>query len=265
MLLRREREETRAIRRLWTYLLGFALAAVLPILVLSIGMAWRNVELEREAATADLQRLAVAASSVVDAHIARVTLLLEALARSPDLFDGEFSHFEQHLRAVAAATDRVLLLANRAGEQVINSAVPHGTKPLAPPRPDVVERMLAGGKPDLSNVILGPVANRPVAGLLVAIPNGTADAAGVGARIDPLQLTHDLLRGDHQRQTFVVVFDGNGKQFASTAPSDFAVPPLPSAAARSGTDAAWPEIASLGYAAAIEPVSGTTWHVAKGR
>jgi signal transduction histidine kinase len=255
-------EETRTIRRLWIYLLGLVLAAALPILALSIGMAWRNIQLEREAAGAELQRLAASAATVVDAHLARATLLLEALARSPDLLNGEFHDFEQHLRSVAADTGIVLLLANRAGEQVINSATPHGTMLKAPPRPDVVERTLAGGKPDLSNVITGPIANRPVAGLLVAVPNGTADAAAVGARIDPLQLAAVLAGPDHGQQTFVIVYDGNGKQFASTAPAGVTVPSLPNQAARLGTDTQWPAITALGYAAAIEPVRGTSWHVA---
>jgi signal transduction histidine kinase len=37
---------------------------------------------------------------------------------------------------------------------------------------------------------------------------------------------------------------------------------LPAEAARLGTDAQWPDVAALGYAAAIEPVRGTSWHVA---
>jgi signal transduction histidine kinase len=243
-------------------LLALVLAAVLPLLALSIGMAWQNVHLERKAAAGELRRLAVSAATVVDAHLQRATLLLEALARSPDLLNGQFDHFEQHLRSVAAATGVVLLLANRAGEQVINSAAPHGTALHAPPRPDVVERTLAEGKPDLSNVIIGPLADRPVAGLVVAVPNGSSDAIVVAARIDPLQLAPILAGPDLRGPSFVVVYDGIGKVFASTAPAGVTVPTLPAEAARLGTDTQWPAVSALGYAAAIEPVAGTSWHVA---
>ena len=182
------------------------LAAVLPLLAFSIGMALQNMHLERKAARGELRRLAVSAATVVDAHIARATLLLEALARSPDLQNGDMDQFEQHLRAVAAATGVVLLVANRAGEQVINSAAPHG-KLDVPSRADVIERTLAEGKPDLSNVINGPL--------------GTvrSRASWLPCRMEPLMPSlsrHELTRCSLRRSlagpdirdpSFVVVYD----------------------------------------------------------
>jgi signal transduction histidine kinase len=60
----------------------------------------------------------------------------------------------------------------------------------------------------------------------------------------------------------VVVYDAIGKVFASTASAGLTLPALPDQHGHSGSEAQWSALSALGYAAAIEPVSGTSWRVA---
>jgi signal transduction histidine kinase len=241
---------------------GLVLAAGLPLLALSIGVVWWDARLERMAESVEMQRLAVATAVVVDSYVTKATLLIQSLALSPSLQEGDIDAFERHLRSVAATTGIVLLLSNRAGEQVLNSGAPHGAKLEFKAVPQVAERIVTGGKPDLSNVIIGPLAKRPIAGLAVPVPNGHPDAIIVAARLDPLQLIPMLPRPELWSGAFAVVYDGKGQPFASTAPANLPVPFLPDQANAAGTDAEWEAAEVMGFTATVEPVSGTSWHVA---
>jgi len=139
-------EGTHPTRRLGTYLVVLVLAVVLPLAAFSIVVTSWAFHLETGAQRAEFERQTAAAAATVATDMAQVTLLAEALARSPSLAAGDIATFERHIRSVAAATGIVLVLGDRAGMQVINTARPSGQPLPAIPRPELVAMVLTTGR-----------------------------------------------------------------------------------------------------------------------
>ncbi len=258
-----ESRPAQPIRRLGTYLIALVLAAILPLAAYSVGVALWASQLEQGRQRAEFHRLAAATAATVATDIAQATLLTEALARSPALAAGDLAAFERHLRTVTNATGIALILGNRAGEYVINTARPPGAslRDLLP-RPNLVRQVLTTGRPLLTDTLVGPHIVRPMAGLIVPVPDGGPQAAVVAARIDSSRLLSVLPRPSPWPGAFVVVYDGAGQPFATTAPAGASVPSLPPDVTRSGGRLEWVAASDLRLTAAVEPIAGTSWHVA---
>lgn len=253
---------TRTLPRLQTYLVTLVLAAVLPLAVFSVGMTWWASRLELSAQRVELRRLAAATAATVAIDLARATVLTETVARSPLLAAGDISGFEQYVRSVADTTGVTLVLGSRTGEYVINTALPPGAPPRAIPRPDLVRQVTMTGRPFLTNILSGPHMDRPMAGLIVPVPDAGPQAAVVAARIDSAELLAILPRPGLWRGAFAVVYDGAGHPFASTAAAGVSVPPFPANLKTSDARPDWTAAAEVGLAAAVEPIAASTWHVA---
>jgi signal transduction histidine kinase len=249
------------IRRLRTYLVALALAGVLPLGGFSVGVAWWASSLEREAGYVELHRLAAQSAAVVAMDIVQSAALLQVFARSPALISGDMETFERHLRSVAADTGIALSVANVRGELVINTAVPPGTNFVAQPRPDLAEKVLASGKLLLTDTIPGPMIHRPIAGLIIPVPDGRPEATFVTLRVDPLQLVRLLPQALPWPGAFTAVYDGRGETFMSTASQETVTPELPDDLAHNEVPAT-PTASSMGLVAAVAPIAGTTWHAA---
>ena len=258
-IIRPCKREQETIRRLRTYLLALVFAAVVPLAGFSVAVAWWGADVDRSLQRADFQRFAAATAGTVSAEIARATLLIQAMAAAPMLARGELGAFEQRLRALSADTGEILILGDREGRQVINTAWPPGKALSALPRPDLVRQVLATGKPLLTDTISGPITDRHMAGVIVPVPGGTADAMVLAARFDSAQLAQMIPQPKLWPGAFIVVYDGAGAAFAQIGPNNgtLLVPPPPGQA-----NAAWAALADPHFTAAIEPIAWTSWKVA---
>lgn len=244
-----------------TFLVALTLAGVLPLGAFGVGVAWWASNLERQSGYAEVHRLAVQSAAIVAMDIVRSSALVQVFARSPSLLSGDMATFERHLRAVAADTGITISLANSQGELVMNTAAPPGAKIVAQPRPDLAAKALANGRPLLTDTILAPMIHRPIAGLIVPVPEGRSDAAFLALRVDPLQLVQLLPEAFPWPGAFVAVYDGTGAVFTSTAEPGTATPNLPDEhGGREASATSMPS--SMGLAAAVAPIAGTTWFAA---
>ncbi len=253
---------TRPLPRLQTYLVTLVLAAVLPLAVFSVGVTWWASRLELSAQRVELQRLAATTAAAVAVDLARATVLTETLARSPLLAAGDIDRFELFMRSVAATTGVTLVLGSRTGEYVINTASPPGASPRNIPRPDLVRQVTMTGRPFLTNILAGPYMVRPMAGLIVPVPDGGPQAAVVAARINSAELLALLPRPGLWRGAFAVVYDGAGHPFVSNAAAGVSVPPFPANLEDSDVRPEWTAASEAGFTAAVEPIAASTWHVA---
>lgn len=152
------------------------LAGVLPLLAFGLGSVWAGYRNDRAQATRQaLERARGLALAVEDEIRARVAVL-EVLALSRSLAVGDVAGFRTEAEAVV---DRQfpgasLLLLRPDGQQVMNTALPaEAPLPVRRYRANL-DRVVATGRPSVSDVYHGLVLGRPV----VAIEVPVRDAAG---------------------------------------------------------------------------------------
>ncbi|HXV84105.1 MAG TPA: PAS domain S-box protein, partial [Candidatus Binatia bacterium] len=112
------------------HLIALILAAVLPILIFTGFMFWREVELQREAVLRQMLDRARALSLAIDREIGIVRARLETLADSSYLDARDFKSF-YNLCMQAVAWDplkRRIILFDRSGRQIINTSRPFGER-----------------------------------------------------------------------------------------------------------------------------------------
>ena len=139
------------------------LACVLPVW-LAVGLLVSyNYEDRRSTIESHMLDTARALSLVVDRELASIQATLEALATSPSLTAGDFAAFHSQARAVLKQYPGAdIILADKTGQQLVNSFQPAGV-PL-PKRnvPDTVRRVYQTGRPSITNMFKGAVTGRPL-------------------------------------------------------------------------------------------------------
>ncbi|MDB6032947.1 MAG: putative histidine kinase, classic [Verrucomicrobiales bacterium] len=123
---------------------------------------------ERSAIAQQLRVTARALSSAVDLQIGQSEMVLKSLATSSHLQTPDFDAFDAAARSVAQGNRMWITLADRAGNQLVNTRVPRGTL-LQPYKVTAeVNAAMERGETYVSDMTLGPVHRGPI--LYVARP-----------------------------------------------------------------------------------------------
>lgn len=204
------RRVTTTLVWLVTLLPVFAFAA---FAVLSAMASYRLADENR------LRNTSRALASAIDAELGRYITALETLAQSPILNDPiDAAGIDSHFRSVAEALGGWLVLIDQPpGYQMLFNtlrapgfplppAIPTGTPPsLSEP----VAGVFRNGRPAVSDLFSGPVAERAVIAAMVAV-----DRPGQPRRVLALAFTQDTLqallaRQDLPSETFSAIADGH--------------------------------------------------------
>ena len=114
--------------KLRSHLIVLVLAALLPLLIFTFEMFRQKARLQHEAVERGMRDTVRALSLAVDREIGAVRAILETLAESPHLDTGNLrSFYEICRRAVANRKESRLILFDRSGQQLMNTARPFGT------------------------------------------------------------------------------------------------------------------------------------------
>lgn len=194
-----------------------AIACVLPSMVVATALAVLSYQRERASRENDTVATARALVQAVDRELMGVQSALRALATSPYLAAGDLPKFydqaQDVLRVVSANN---VVLTDRNGQQLINTLKPFGVPLPRHGAPEFARRIVATGKPAISDVFIGAVAQKPLIDVEVPVFEHGQVVYTLAMGIFPDRLAGILARQHIQTGRIVAIFDSTGTIVART-------------------------------------------------
>jgi PAS domain S-box-containing protein len=157
-------------RPLWHLLVMLGCAIIAPLLLLGTYAAVRVADAQLDQVRDELRGEARILSADVDREIIGEIETLLALGASPSLRQGDFAEF--HRQAEAALAFRQsgnIVLVDRSMQQLVNTGVPFGTTLEKVAVPELTEKALATGKPQVTGLFVGAVTKQLMYGIIVPV------------------------------------------------------------------------------------------------
>jgi PAS domain S-box-containing protein len=157
-------------RPLWHLLILLACAVIAPLLLLAVYTGFRITDAQFDQVHKNLMDDARTLSGEVDREIVSEIEKLQALAVSPSLRQGDFAAFQRLAEALLAFRQGGnIMLVDRNMQQLANTRVPFG-KPLEKAaNPELLERALATGEPQINSLFSETETQQPVLGIIVPV------------------------------------------------------------------------------------------------
>ena len=166
-------EKTSRIRRAWsipTYLVALALSSTLPIATVAGFFAYHFVAESSERTRADFEERLRLMRNAVELRIDNIVDDIEVLALAPSLQRGDLASFYAHALATARMRDAFgVVLADRSGQQLINTRLPFGTTLPHRSATEAQDRVFATGRPQISDLIYTATERQPIISIEVPV------------------------------------------------------------------------------------------------
>lgn len=188
-----------------------AAVCLVPAMIGAAGMLAYHYQRQRDQlvsnAVADVNKL----KNSLDAELAEVQKVLQLLATSPSLQNKEFSAFHAQATQVLAfgSINNIALIAP-GGQQLVNTAIPFG-QPL--PKTGVaamVDRVLATGQPEVSDLVVGALLKQPLISVAVPVRTGQSVNYVLSGVVLPAHLQKILSDKALPADRIVAIFDKQG-------------------------------------------------------
>ena len=197
--------------RIRTQLFLMAAAVLIPV-VLASGIAIEKIrDGEREAAMRGLTETVRATALIVDREVQGSLSALKALGNSENLDMRDFKAFYRQAAALNQMPDVWTLLLDRTGTQLVNTAVPYGTPPLASISGDRAAQVIATQQPLITDLLLEPVTEKLLTSFYVpaVAAGGKAFVVAQAFSVDHWKKT--ALHKELPADWVVAVIDRNGR------------------------------------------------------
>jgi signal transduction histidine kinase len=149
------------------------IACVLPVWVLAVFLVSHAYSSKRDQINRNMLETARSMTMAVDRELTGVQAALVALATSPSFDKRDFEGVHrQSLELLKAFPGADIIVADRTGQQLVNSFRPFGTPLPKRSNPELVEGIFASGKPSISNLFYGAVTKRPLIAIDVPVLRG---------------------------------------------------------------------------------------------
>jgi PAS domain S-box-containing protein len=160
----------RKARPLWQLEVMLGCAIIAPLLLFGLYTGIRITDTQLRDVRENLKIEARTLSANVDREVIGEIERLQALAASPSLRRRDFTDFQHQAEAsLALRRSGNIVLIDRNMQQLVHTAVPFG-KPLPESAvPKVVERVLATGQPQVSDLFMSPVTKELLVTIIVAV------------------------------------------------------------------------------------------------
>jgi len=197
-----------------------ALVTALPLVVIASFAILRTVDDQRTQIQSDVQQMVESFLADVDREISAMQAELQVLATSPSLQTGDFMAFDRQMREALTIQGTGIVLLDTKAQQLINTSRPFGAYLPRATNSEMLDRVVATGKPQISDLIIGAVLRRPV--LTVGVPvfrDGTVAyvlVMVVGPEILSALLQEEALASDWT----AAIFDRQGLTLARTRDLD---------------------------------------------
>jgi PAS domain S-box-containing protein len=160
----------RTPRPLWHLLAALGCAIILPLLLFGAYAEITIADAHIEEVRKDLVQEARTLSAEVDREILGEIERLHALAASPSLRQGDFAAFQRQAEAsLALRQSGNIILVDRSLRQLVNTWMPYGSALEKAAVPEAVERALATGKPQFTDLFTGNRTGQVMFGIVVPV------------------------------------------------------------------------------------------------
>ncbi|PPQ35751.1 PAS domain S-box protein [Rhodopila globiformis] len=199
------------------------LAALLPLLLLLLGLVLADYQADRERAGRQARAMAHGLALTIDSELRARIAILQVLASSRALAAGDLATFRTQAEAVLAREDPKgnIALLREDGRNVMNLALSPGA-PL-PTRPSLenLRRVLATGQPSVSDVFFSEAMQRPIVAIDLPVRRADGSASLVLAMNPSFGAFDTLVRRQHLLAGWLVgVFDRQGILVARAPQAD---------------------------------------------
>jgi signal transduction histidine kinase/ActR/RegA family two-component response regulator len=246
------------------------LVTALPLVALASFAILRAVEAQRAQIERDVGGRVDNLLAGVDRQISAIQAELQALATSPSLQTGDFRTFYEQIRTALTIRGTSIVLHDTKGQQLLSTNRPFGEPLPRATNTEMHDRVVATGKPQISDLIMGAVLLRPI--LVVGVPvfrDGQVAyvlAMGIGPEIlEPLlqeqHLPPDWVAEIFDREGLIVARNHELERFLGKP-----VGPILKKATTGGVESWFPNVTSDGVPAysTFRRSSMTGWTVAIG-
>jgi signal transduction histidine kinase/ActR/RegA family two-component response regulator len=145
-----------------------ALVTALPLVAMGSFAILRTVDDQRAQMQSDVKQMVESFGADVDREISAIWAELQVLATSPSLQRGNFQEFDQQMRAALKIRGTAIVLHDTHAQQLLSTNRPFGEPLPRATNSEMHDRVVATGKPQISDLIVGAVLKRPI--LSVGVP-----------------------------------------------------------------------------------------------
>jgi len=145
-----------------------ALVTALPLAAVGSFAILRSVDDQRAQMQSDVKQMVESFGADVDREISAIWAELQVLATSPSLQSGNFQEFDQQMRAALKIRGTSIVLHDTHAQQLLSTNRPFGEPLPRATNSEMHDRVVATGKPQISDLIMGAVLKRPI--LTVGVP-----------------------------------------------------------------------------------------------
>lgn len=158
------------------YLVAFAVAVALPILVFSAFLLVRYSEAERTGFERTAERTARQVAQLVDGELSSLLNAMRGLAASSNLLSGDFAGFYDEAVRFVDGREEIVLLREFEPRQLLNTQRPYGAElPPAIPLSGAEETVFRAGQPHISDVFFSPLSGEPRIAIALPVRSGGRD------------------------------------------------------------------------------------------
>jgi type II secretory pathway component PulJ len=148
--------------RVWSLLsllLAYGLLALLPMIWVGAYLLYRVAQSERTQLEERVHQIAEAVAGDVERELQRRLTLLETLATSPRLSEGDFAKFYGQAKVAVEKDNLIVLLQDaKSRQQLVNTFVDYGSPLPTTGDPETFDRVLASNSSEVSDVFTSLVS-----------------------------------------------------------------------------------------------------------
>ena len=149
-------------------LMMLASVTALPLVVLACVTAISLIDAQRMQLKYEVAGKVNGLLNDIDSQISAIQVELEVLSKLPSIQLGDLTAFDRQLRAAVQVYGTALVLHDTNGQQLINTNRPF-SEPLPPANnTEMLDRVVATGRPQVSDLIIGATLRRPI--ISVGVP-----------------------------------------------------------------------------------------------
>lgn len=141
---------------------------VVPGCIFAAVLLQRYAEIQRAQYRQEAIEAATTAAAMIDRHIRSWQITLQTLGTSRSLRDGDLEAFYRQALEVKAFVGADIGLRDLSGQQLVNTRQAWG-KPLPFTPFPIDEEVIASGRPHVSNVFTGALAQRPLVAVIIPV------------------------------------------------------------------------------------------------
>jgi PAS domain S-box-containing protein len=146
--------------------------------------------------------------ALVDAEFSATEASMQILSTSAKLNNGDYSAFHNRAKDVLKHTNaNNIVLMDASGQQIVNTAVPYGQPLPMTPNMEQLRAVMTTGKPQISNLFMGPALLQPVITVAVPVYQGDIVVQSLVAVLLPDRIQQILLSERLSKERIASIFD----------------------------------------------------------